>query len=65
MNLILFIDVSSTTPNQMKASSKVGKNATLLNSLDDSFEKGKDKVNLDALKELENKVRSIMVCRFA
>ncbi|KAE9605190.1 hypothetical protein Lal_00025544 [Lupinus albus] len=54
--VISFVNtVKKFTSPKAKRRKLVGKNATLLLSLDDLFQKGRDKVNLDALKELENK----------
>ncbi|CAL0318509.1 unnamed protein product [Lupinus luteus] len=47
--------VKKFTSPKAKRRKMVGKNATLLKSLDDLFEIGRDKLNFDALKELENK----------
>ncbi|OIW01947.1 hypothetical protein TanjilG_25103 [Lupinus angustifolius] len=54
--VISFVNtVKKFTSPKAKRRKLVGKNATLLKSLDDLFRQGRDKLNLDALKELENK----------
>ncbi|XP_061338248.1 uncharacterized protein LOC133285092 isoform X1 [Gastrolobium bilobum] len=47
--------VTKFTSPKAKRRRLVGKNATLCKSLDDLFQKGRNEVTLDALKEIENK----------
>ncbi|XP_061338249.1 uncharacterized protein LOC133285092 isoform X2 [Gastrolobium bilobum] len=49
--------VTKFTSPKAKRRRLVGKNATLCKSLDDLFQKGRNEVTLDALKEIENKIR--------